>query len=91
MGWLFRCSPDPDLRRTGATRLSEMGYNEDWIEKTLNHKLRGVRGIYNRAEYGAQRREMLEAWANTLHLLQGHVRMIQESMKAAKTMSRDGA
>lgn len=60
-----------DLRRTGATRLSEMGYNPDWIEKALNHKLRGVRGIYNRAEYGAQRREMLQAWADALDALQG--------------------
>jgi integrase len=62
-----------DLRRTGATRLSEMGYNPDWIEKALNHKLRGVRGIYNRAEYGPQRREMLQAWADTLDALRPKV------------------
>jgi integrase len=55
-----------DLRRTGATRLSEMGYQPDWIEKALNHKLRGVRGIYNRAEYAAQRRDMLQDWADAL-------------------------
>jgi len=55
-----------DLRRTGATRLSEMGYNADWIEKALNHKLRGVRGIYNRAEYAQPRRDMLQAWEDTL-------------------------
>jgi integrase len=60
-----------DLRRTGATRLSEMGYNPDWIEKALNHKLRGVRGIYNRAEYGTQRRKMLQEWADSLDSLQG--------------------
>jgi integrase len=59
-----------DLRRTGATRLSEMGYPPDWIEKALNHKLRGVRGIYNRAEYAQQRREMLQAWADTVDALQ---------------------
>jgi integrase len=63
-----------DLRRTGATRLSEMGYNADWIEKALNHKLRGIRGIYNRAEYGPQRREMLQAWADTLDALQSNER-----------------
>ena len=60
-----------DLRRTGATRLSEMGYSPDWIEKALNHKLRGVRGIYNRAEYGPQRRKMLQEWADSLDSLQG--------------------
>jgi integrase len=64
-----------DLRRSGATRLSEMGYNADWIEKVLNHKLRGVRGIYNRAEYGTQRRKMLQEWAGTLDVLQGRVRV----------------
>ena len=62
-----------DLRRTGATRLSEMGYQPDWIEKALNHKLRGVRGVYNRAEYAQQRREMLQAWADTLDALKGAV------------------
>ena len=59
-----------DLRRTGATRLSEMGFQPDSIEKALNHKLRGVRGIYNRAEYAQQRRDMLQAWADTLDGLQ---------------------
>jgi integrase len=58
-----------DLRRTGATRLSEMGYQPDVIEKALNHKLRGVRGIYNRAEYAGPRRDMLQAWADWLDLL----------------------
>jgi len=62
-----------DLRRTGATRLSEIGFQPDWIEKALNHKLRGVRGIYNRAEYGPQRRKMLQAWADKLDSLQSAV------------------
>lgn len=62
-----------DLRRTGATRLSEMGFQPDWIEKALNHKLRGVRGIYNRAEYATQRRDMLQAWADALDSVQAAV------------------
>ena len=61
-----------DLRRTGATRLSEMGYPPDVIEKALNHKLRGVRGIYNRAEYAGPRRDMLQTWADALDSLRGH-------------------
>jgi len=65
-----------DLRRTGATRLSEMGFSPDWIEKALNHKLGGVRGIYNRAEYGTQRRKMLQVWADAIDAL-------QDSAKAA--------
>jgi integrase len=53
-----------DLRRTAATLLSEAGYAPDVIEKALNHTIKGVRGVYNRAEYADQRREMLQAWAD---------------------------
>ena len=52
-----------DLRRTGATLLNEQGYESDWIEKALNHSVRGVRGVYNRAQYAEQRRRMLQEWA----------------------------
>jgi len=55
-----------DLRRSTATNLSEQGYAPDVIEKALNHKIKGVRGIYNRAQYAEPRREMLQAWANWL-------------------------
>ena len=34
------------------------------MEKALNHVIGGVRGIYNRAEYAPQRREMLQFWAD---------------------------
>ena len=53
-----------DLRRTAATNLNEQEYNADWVEKALNHKLRGVRGVYNKAQYSTQRRTMLQAWAD---------------------------
>jgi integrase len=53
-----------DLRRTASTLLHEAGYNTDWIEKCLAHEQRNVRAVYNKAEYGAQRREMLQAWAD---------------------------
>jgi len=53
-----------DLRRTGCTLLYEAGFNSDWIEKTLAHEQRGVRAVYNKAEYAEQRRDMLQKWAN---------------------------
>jgi hypothetical protein len=34
------------------------------IEKALNHQIKGVRGVYNRAEYAEQRRQMLQCWAD---------------------------
>jgi integrase len=58
-----------DLRRTGSTRLHEAGFASDVIEKALNHTIGGVRGIYNRAEYARQRREMLQFWADYVDAL----------------------
>lgn len=55
-----------DLRRTGSTLLHEAGFNSDWIEKCLAHEQRGVRAVYNKAEYAEQRRTMLQAWADML-------------------------
>lgn len=53
-----------DFRRTGSTLLHEQGYNSHWVEKCLAHKIGGVRGVCNRAEYLNQRREMLQSWAD---------------------------
>lgn len=53
-----------DLRRTASTLLHEAGFNSDWIEKCLAHEQRGVRAVYNKAEYAAQRRDMLQQWAD---------------------------
>jgi integrase len=53
-----------DLRRTGSTLLHEKGFASDVIEKSLNHQIRGVRGVYNRAEYAELRRQMLQFWAD---------------------------
>ena len=52
-----------DLRRTASTLLHEAGFNTDWIEKCLAHEQRGVRAVYNKAEYADQRRAMLQSWA----------------------------
>jgi integrase len=52
-----------DLRRTAATHLTEMGWKPEVVEKALGHALRGVRGVYNRAEFAAERKEMLDGWA----------------------------
>ena len=53
-----------DFRRTASTHLHEAGFNSDWIEKALAHETKGIRGVYNRAQYADQRREMLQWWAN---------------------------
>lgn len=53
-----------DFRRTASTLLHEAGFNSDWIEKCLAHETKGIRGVYNRAEYIGHRREMLQWWAD---------------------------
>ena len=55
-----------DLRRTASTLLHEAGYNSDWIEKCLAHEQKGVRAIYNKAEYREQRATMLQDWADMI-------------------------
>lgn len=49
-----------DMRRTASTHLHELGYHSDWIEKALAHEQRGVRAVYNKAEYAEQRRKLLQ-------------------------------
>ena len=68
-----------DLRRTASTLLHEAGFNSDWIEKCLAHEQRGVRAVYNKAEYAEQRRSMLQSWAD---LLDGWIRDGEPSRSA---------
>jgi integrase len=53
-----------DLRRTASTHLNEQGFNSDAIEACLNHTMRGVRGVYNKAKYEKERTEMMSKWSN---------------------------
>jgi hypothetical protein len=53
-----------DFRRTASTPLHEAGFNSDWIEKALAHETKGIRGVYNRAQYFDQRWQMLQWWAD---------------------------
>ncbi|MGT6747779.1 tyrosine-type recombinase/integrase [Escherichia coli] len=55
-----------DMRRTTSTLLHEAGYPSDWIEKALAHEQKGVRAVYNKAEYARQRAYMLQQWADMI-------------------------
>jgi integrase len=55
------------FRTTASTLLNEQGWPPDVIERQLAHSERNdVRGAYNRAEYLAERRKMMGAWADYL-------------------------
>jgi integrase len=64
-----------DLRRTGSTLLHEQGFSSDVIEKSLNHTIGGVRGVYNRAKYSDQRKAMLQHWANYIDSLSADLKL----------------
>ena len=58
---------------------AELGYNRDWIERQLAHApTEQIRGIYNRAEYLPERRNMLQEWADYLDGLRAKARQEAE-------------
>jgi integrase len=44
-----------DLRRTARSLLSRAGVDSDHAERCLGHVIRGVRGVYDRHEYRAEK------------------------------------
>ncbi|QND83422.1 Phage integrase [Chromobacterium vaccinii] len=58
-----------DLRRTARTHLAELGIDPVVAERCLNHKIKGVEGIYNRHDYFNERRDALNKWAGLLNAL----------------------
>lgn len=55
-----------DFRRTGVTRLAELGVAPHVADRLLNHvqgTIRGVAAIYQRGEFLAERKAALKAWA----------------------------
>lgn len=66
LGWAGKYSPHA-TRTTGSTKLNEMGYRSDWIEKQLAHaEMNAVRRTYNHADYLADRATMMQHWADLL-------------------------
>jgi len=55
-----------DFRRTARTHLEALGTLPHVAERCLNHKVKGVEGIYNRHDYFEERKAALQAWADLL-------------------------
>jgi integrase len=58
-----------DLRRTAATKLSELGCSDEIIDAILNHAKHGVIGIYNRNKYDKEKKEWLVNLSDELQKL----------------------
>jgi len=66
LGWGKKYSPHA-TRTTGSTRLNELGFASDWIERQLAHaEPNAVRRTYNHAEYLGDRAKMMQQWADML-------------------------
>jgi integrase len=59
-----------DFRRTARTHLESLGVVPHIAERCLNHKLRGVVGVYNRYDYFEERSTALQLWADRLEELE---------------------
>ncbi len=55
-----------DLRRTARSHLAALGVDSHIAERCLNHKLKGIEGVYNHHDYLDERRKALELWAKLL-------------------------
>ena len=53
-------------RSTASTMLHERGFPSDWIESQLAHAVAGVKGVYMRAQFIEERRQMLTWWSTYL-------------------------
>lgn len=61
-----------DIRRTVATRLSELGAPPHVIEKLLGHQMSGVMARYNLHDYMNNQREWLAIWHQHLESIIGY-------------------
>ncbi len=59
-----------DLRRTMRTHLSALGIEPQIAERCLNHRVKGIEGVYNRHDYFDERKSALSQWADLLTALE---------------------
>lgn len=71
MGYTREQMTGHGFRSIASTMLNEQGWHRDAIERQLAHGERdSVRAAYNYAEHLAERRRMMQAWADYLDALQ---------------------
>lgn len=63
-GWTLH-----DLRRTARSLMSRAGVDADIAERCLGHAIGGVRGVYDRHAYHAEKKAAFEALAQQLNII----------------------
>ena len=77
--------PGTVLERPRATLLNEQGFAPDVIELQLAHQETDkTRAAYNRAQRLAERRQMMQAWADYLVGLRGGGRVVGIQRRARR-------
>jgi len=78
--WVFH-----DLRRTARSLMSRAGVPSDHAEQVLAHVIGGVRGVYDRHEYAAEKRDALEKLAALVErILQPGAKVVRLPKRARK-------
>jgi integrase len=62
--WQFR-----DIRRTVSTGMQRLGISEDVIDAVQAHAKAGIKRVYQRHKYAAEKRAALEAWGDWVSVL----------------------
>lgn len=71
------------FRHLLSTELNSRGYNRDWIERQLAHGDQDeIRDTYNHAHYLEQRRQMMQAWADSIDALCAGLNVVSIKRKA---------
>ncbi|EEW7051079.1 site-specific integrase, partial [Escherichia coli] len=73
-----------DFRRTARTHLAALGVDPVVAERCLNHRIKGVEGIYNRYQYFDERTSALAKWTNLLVSLERGERYNVTPIRRAK-------
>lgn len=64
------------FRHTAATMLAELGWNTEAIDRQLSHKEKGVKGVYQKAQFLDERRRMMQAWADYVDTLRSGAQVV---------------
>jgi integrase len=82
-GWTWH-----DLRRTARSLMSRAGVNPDHAERCLGHVIGGVRGVYDRHAYYAEKRDAYAALAVLVGRIINPVANVAELAAAKKSRRR---
>jgi len=72
-----------DLRRTCRTYLSRLGIDQFVGERVLNHKRKGIEGVYDLYDFLPQKRDALEKWAAYLARIEDEATVLPVTPAAA--------